>query len=242
MCLPHSAIMPDGMSAVNPMISLHRWDLSPKEAIALQERYRGLVLRAGAPTPIRMLAGLDAAYGKDGDVVCAAAALFSFPELQLLEQAAAELPCRFPYLPGLLAFREAPALLAALQRLHTTPDLLLLDGHGMAHPRRFGIARHVGLLLNMPAVGVAKHRLVGTHQPPGMSRGRWQPLWDGDEMIGAVLRTQSGVRPIFVSVGHRISLEHAVEVVLGCSPRYRLPEPIRAAHRWANRSLRSTAQ
>ena len=141
---------------------------------------------------------------------------------------------RFPYVPGLLSFREAPAALAALGQLKTSPDILLCDGHGLAHPRRFGLACHLGLLSGLPSIGVAKSLLTGEHAPPAQERGAWTPLLDGGEVIGAALRTRPGAKPVYVSIGHRISLESALQVVLRCTGRYRLPETTRQAHRLAS--------
>jgi deoxyribonuclease V len=141
------------------------------------------------------------------------------------------LMARFPYVPGYLSFREIPAVLAVLERLSVRPDLVLCDGQGIAHPRRFGLASHIGVLTGLPTVGVAKSRLVGTHGEPGRERGDWVPLMDKDEIIGAVLRTRAGVKPIYVSIGHRVALETAIAFVLACTTRYRLPETTRAADR-----------
>ncbi|HTY99332.1 MAG TPA: deoxyribonuclease V, partial [Rhodocyclaceae bacterium] len=140
----------------------------------------------------------------------------------------------FPYVPGLLSFREIPALLAAWERLAIVPDLVLCDAQGFAHPRRFGLACHLGLWLDVPAIGVAKSRLIGTHGPVPEAKGEWTPLLDNDEVIGGVLRTRAGCKPLFVSVGHRVSLESAVAWTLACTTRYRLPETTRQAHRLAS--------
>jgi deoxyribonuclease V len=156
--------------------------------------------------------------------------VLSFPGLEPAAQRVVQCRTRFPYAPGYLSFRETPALLAALAGLRRRPDLILCDGQGLAHPRRFGLASHLGVLLDVPTIGVAKSRLVGTHGPVPEARGAWVPLRDGAETIGAVLRTRAGARPVYVSVGHRVSLETAVETVLRCAPRYRLPEPVRRAH------------
>jgi deoxyribonuclease V len=161
----------------------------------------------------------------------AAAAVLSFPALDLIETAAVKAEIRFPYIPGLLSFREMDAALAALRRLRIRPDLLLCDGHGLAHPRRFGLACHLGVLADLPAIGVAKSRLIGTHEDPAPERGSWTPLIDAGEIIGAVLRTRTAVRPVYVSIGHRVSLETAVRFVLACTRRFRLPETTRAADR-----------
>lgn len=177
------------------------------------------------------MAGIDVAYGRRGGPAHAAAVLFDLTTLTPLEQAEATLPPLFPYVPGLLSFREGPAAVAALAGLGRRPNLLMCDGQGIAHPRRIGIASHLGLILDLPAIGVAKSRLIGTHAEPGPNRGDWTPLVDKDEVIGAVLRTRVNVRPVFVSIGHRISLESALALVLACTRRFRLPEPIRAADR-----------
>jgi len=160
--------------------------------------------------------------------------VLSFPGLVLQEYAIARRATVFPYIPGLLSFREIPAVLDALQQLRRLPDLLLCDGQGLAHPRRFGIACHLGVLTDLPAIGVAKSRLVGTHGPLADDKGSRQVLYDKGEIIGSVLRTRRGVRPLYISVGHRISLETAVDYVLRCTTRYRLPETTRAAHKLAS--------
>jgi len=151
----------------------------------------------------------------------------------VLERAGAERPTTFPYVPGLLSFREAPVLLDAFAKLRRRPELVLVDGQGYAHPRRFGLACHVGLALAVPTVGCAKSRLCGEYEEPPREAGTWSPLRDGSELIGAVVRTRTGVKPLFVSVGHLISLRSAIHAVLACCRRYRLPEPLRAAHQYA---------
>ncbi len=181
--------------------------------------------------PVRRVAGLDAHYAPLSGLVWAAAAVLSFPDLALTESALACRPLDFPYVPGLLSFREAPAVLAALEALAHRPDLLLVDGQGLAHPRRFGLACHVGVLADLPTIGVAKSRLVGAHEEPGVDRGDRAALRDRDEVVGAVLRSRTRTRPLYVSVGHRVSLDTAVDMVLASAPRYRLPEPIRLADR-----------
>ncbi len=154
--------------------------------------------------------------------------------LEIVEEATAVGPARFPYVPGLLSFREIPLVLDALEGLAARPDLILCDGQGYAHPRRFGLACHLGVLLDLPTIGVAKSRFIGTHEEPGIERGEWTPLLDGAERIGAVLRTRRAVSPLYISCGHRVSLERAIELVLACTTRYRLPETTRAAHRLAS--------
>jgi deoxyribonuclease V len=177
----------------------------------------------------RFVAGLDAAFSRDDRHCLAAAVVWDLRERALIEQQVAVRPVTFPYVPGLLSFREGPALLVALRALRTSPDVLICDGHGLAHPRRFGVACHVGVIVNRPTIGCAKSRLVGTHRTPGARRGSAAPLSDGGEVIGSVLRTRDGIRPVFVSVGHLIDLRGAQRIVLACTVRYRLPEPIRLA-------------
>jgi deoxyribonuclease V len=214
--------------------SLHAWDVTPKEAIAIQENLRGLIMRQDRLGAINMVAGVDVGFEQDGKITRAAVAVLSFPGLETRETAIARRPTSFPYVPGLLSFREVPAILEALSQLETTPDLLMCDGQGMAHPRRVGLACHLGLVCNLPSIGVGKSRLVGENEPVGEERGQRQPLMDGDELIGMVLRTRTGVKPVFVSIGDRVSLERAVDIVLQCTPKYRLPEPIRQAHHLAS--------
>lgn len=211
-----------------PLQPPHRWDLSPSEAVAVQEELRALVVREDRFDEIRTVAGLDVAF--EEDVARAAVAVLGFPDLERIEEATAERPATFPYLPGLFSFREAPALLNALAKLRRPPDLLLCDGQGYAHPRRFGLACHVGALTGLPSVGVAKTRLLGEHEEVPPERGSWRPLLDAGEIVGAAVRTRTGVRPVYVSIGHRVSLETAIDFVLRMSPRYRLPEPLRRAH------------
>ena len=213
---------------------IHPWDVTPAEAVALQRRLRTEVVAADDLPEVERVAGVDVGFEQQGTVTRAAVAVLRFPELILEESAVARRPTAFPYIPGLLSFREVPAVLDALERLQRLPDLLLCDGQGQAHPRRFGIACHLGVLTALPSIGVAKSRLVGTYEPLAEEKGSRQPLLDGGEVIGTVLRTRRGVRPLYVSVGHRISLETAAYYVLRCITRYRLPETTRAAHRLAS--------
>jgi deoxyribonuclease V len=209
---------------------LHDWAVTPREAVALQRRLAGLV-RAGPAGEIRTVAGLDVSVRR-GETTCrAGAVLLDVETLAVLARARVERPVPFPYVPGLLSFRELPALLEALARLPRTPDGLVLDGHGLAHPRRFGIACHLGVWCDLPAFGVGKSVLVGAHGRLGLRRGATAALVDRGEAVGVALRTRAGVKPVFVSVGHRIDLGEAVALALRLAPRYRLLEPIRAAHR-----------
>lgn len=211
------------------------WNLTPAEARALQERLRDRVIAHGSlpPEAVRLVAGTDIAVGKPGVPGRAAVVILEYPSLRPVDLAVHEAPLRFPYIPGLLSFREIPLLLPAFARLHALPDLVVVDGQGIAHPRRFGLAAHLGVLLDLPTIGCAKSRLVGTHDPPPDERGAWTPLRDGAETIGAVVRTRPGTRPVYVSVGHRLALEEAITWVLRLTRGYRLPEPTRLAHQAA---------
>jgi len=213
----------------------HTWDLTPAQARRLQEQLRGRVTREdllGGP-PARV-AGIDVGFEQNGAVTRAAAVVLSYPELEVVDTAIARQPTRFPYVPGLLSFRECPAALDALDALAASADVLVCDGQGYAHPRRFGLACHLGLLTGVPSVGVAKSRLIGEHDPVPDAKGAWVPLRDGGETVGAVLRTRKGVKPVFVSVGFGFTLATAIELVLSLAPRYRLPETTRQAHRLAS--------
>ena len=215
------------------MAKRHRWDVTPDEAVAIQQRLRAEISQAEPTEPITLdqihtVAGIDVSYREIGR---AAIAVFSFPDLELIEEVTATREVTFPYIPGLLSFREGPVVLAAFERLRTQPDLLIFDGQGYAHPRRLGLARHMGSYLNWPSIGCAKSRLTGRYDEPGPEPGAWSPLMSGREEIGRVVRTKVRVKPVFVSVGYRITLPLAVEVVLRCTRGYRLPEPTRIADR-----------
>jgi deoxyribonuclease V len=210
------------------------WPASARAAVALQQALRQQVVRRDRLGPVRRVAGLDVGFEGNGAVARAAVAVLSYPDLRMADQAVARRPVSFPYIPGLLSFREVPALLVALDRLGAPPDLLLCDGQGLAHPRRFGLACHLGVLTGIPSIGVAKSLLIGRHDPLPLQRGAWRPLLDRDEIVGAAVRTRAGVAPVYVSVGHKVSLETAIHHVLVCAPKYRLPETTRAAHRLAS--------
>jgi deoxyribonuclease V len=207
----------------------HDWPQTAAEAIAIQKELAPRVETADRFGIIETIAGIDVAFPQDGSVTRAAIVLMSYPEMETLESAVIEEPTRFPYVPGLLSFRETPAVLAALAELKTRPELLMVDGHGLAHPRRFGIACHVGLLADLPAIGVGKSRLCGRHDEPGPVKGASTPLIDKGDTIGIVLRTRTKVKPVYVSAGHRIGLETAVRITRECATRFRLPEPTRLA-------------
>lgn len=219
---------------MSPLRAPHRWDLDPSAAIELQRELAQRVIRTDDYGPVRRVAGIDVGFEDNNRTTRAAVAVLSYPDLTLVEQAIARRPTEFPYIPGLLSFREIPAVLDALNRLPQLPDLLLCDGQGLAHPRRLGIASHLGVITDLPSIGVAKTRLSGRHGPVPEQKGEWTPLLDGEEIIGAVLRTRVGVKPLYISLGHRIGLDSAVAFVMGCVTRYKLPETTRWAHRLAS--------
>ncbi|EOD69384.1 endonuclease V [Amycolatopsis vancoresmycina] len=215
-----------------------QWPTTIGEALAVQEELRGRVEFADdCPELPPTVTGLDVAYD-EGDGIAAAVVTLETAGLTVVEARTHRAKAVFPYEPGLFAFRELPPLLAALGRLEREPDVLVCDGHGLAHPRRFGLACHLGVLTGRPAFGVGKTRFVGTHGSPGPSRGMSVPLVDAGEEVGAVLRTQDGVKPVYVSAGHRIGLAHACRLTLALTPRYRLPETTRQADRLSRAALR----
>ncbi len=216
------------------IVQLHRWDVSPAEAMKIQNELRARVVKMSAVGEVRSVAGVD--VGVEGETARAAVVVLGYPELTVVEKAVAHLPVAFPYVPGLLAFREAPVVLAAFEKLEMAPDLIIVDGQGYAHQRRFGIACHVGVLLDRPTIGCAKSRLIGTHDEPPAEAGSWVKLWDNNEVVGAVVRTKTGVSPLYVSIGHKVDLETAVEYVLACCRGQRLPETSRLAHLTASQS------
>ncbi|MBI5927920.1 MAG: endonuclease V [Chloroflexi bacterium] len=215
----------------------HRWDLMPAQAIALQKELAGQV---DTSTPLdldnlKMVAGVDVSV--KNNVSRAAVVVLSYPAFEILEAVTATLPTKFPYIPGLLSFREGEVILAAHQQLKLIPDVYIFDGMGIAHPRRLGIAAHIGLWLDRPTVGCGKTHLYGKYTEPDLERGSTSPLLvhhkDHNEVIGMVVRTRTNVQPVYISPGNHATIETAVELILRCSTRYRLPEPIRAAHNTA---------
>jgi deoxyribonuclease V len=210
--------------------SPHSWDLAPREAIALQKEMAGQV---DAHTPLvkcELAAGADVSYNRFSPVVYAAVVVVRLADGAVVETSTAVGKASFPYIPGLLTFREGPIVLEALARIQCRPDVVMFDGHGLAHPRRFGLACHMGFWLDVPTLGCAKSRLIGTAREPGQKPGSLAPLRDQGQVIGNLVRTRRGVKPVFVSVGHRIDLPSAVRVVLQATRGYRLPEPTRQAH------------
>ncbi|HLI05054.1 MAG TPA: deoxyribonuclease V [Ktedonobacteraceae bacterium] len=217
-----------------PDTTLHEWNLAPDEAIALQRELAKRVVREDLVGKVERVAGVDMAINEGNGMARAAVVLLSFPELELLEQHVYEEPLRMPYIPGLLSFREIPAILGAFALLKTMPNLVMVDGQGIAHPRRLGIASHLGLWLQLPTIGCAKSILRGTYDKASLGDkvGDWVPLVDKshhDEVLGAALRTKAHVNPMFISLGYGISLETSINYVLACDRGYRLPEPTRLA-------------
>lgn len=218
---------------------LHDWDVSYEEARRLQDNLADRVSLCPLPPDIQLVAGADMALSKPHEVFFAAVVLMSYPEMEIIETRLARTTAHFPYIPGLLSFREGPAVLAAMEKLETEPDAIIFDSQGIAHPRRFGLAAHLGLWLGIPSVGCAKSRLVGEHGEPGEEKGCWEPLCDEGELIGSVLRTRTAVKPLFVSPGHLCTHEDARRLVLDCAVRYKMPEPTRQAHLAAGREKRA---
>ncbi len=204
---------------------------NPQAAIALQEELRQRVIRQDTFGDVQLVAGVDVGFEDQGATARAAVVVLQFPELTVVESAIARRPTTFPYIPGLLSFRELPVLLDAVEKLTTTPDLLLCDGNGYIHPRRLGIASHLGILLDQPTIGIAKSHFLGKHDPVGETAGDWQPITHKGEIIGAIVRNRTNIRPVYVSSGHRISLESAIYFVRQCTTKYRLPETTRLADR-----------
>jgi deoxyribonuclease V len=217
------------------MVDGHSWDVTPKEAALIQKRLAAQVVRHDDFGQLRLIGGIDVGFEDGNTVTRAGIVVLRYPELTLIEERVTRVPTTFPYIPGLLSFREGPAVLQALEQLAASPDLLLVDGQGIAHPRRLGIASHIGVLAEIPAIGVAKSRLTGhARQDLAPEKGAWVPLWDRGEIVGAAVRTRSNVKPLYISIGHRVTLETAVEIVLACTTRYKLPETTRLAHRLAS--------
>jgi deoxyribonuclease V len=204
----------------------------PDEAIAMQKQLASQVVRISQLGDINRVAGADVAIR--GNIAKSAVVVLSFPELKVIESATAAVPVHFPYIPGLLSFREGPAIIKAVEKLRQQPEIIIFDGQGIAHPRRFGLASHMGVLMDMPTIGCAKTRFWGNHGALPLKKGSCIPLYDNLEIIGAVVRTRDDVKPVYVSIGHLLDLNTAIEIVLNCCKRCRLPETTRAAHHLAN--------
>ena len=216
---------------------LHSWQLSPTQASDLQRRLAAQVSRRGEVTTPRFIAGVDIAVGRAQGMATGAVVVLSYPELRLVETRVVQGRLEFPYIPGLLSFRESPLTLAACEKLTITPDLILVDGQGIAHPRRMGLASHLGLFLDTPTIGCAKSLLCGRHEVPGEKPGSYAEVVDEGETIGVALRTKLGAKPVYVSIGHKVDLQTAIYWVLECCRGYRIPEPTRLAHLAAGGNL-----
>ena len=212
----------------------HDWDLSPPDAIRIQRQLAKKIVRTDKSGLVKSIAGIDVGFRDEGKTTCAAIVILEYPSLKLIETKTATCKTSFPYIPGLLSFRELPAIIKALDKVDRLPDLCMCDGQGYAHPRRFGIACHLGIITGLPSLGVAKTRLIGTSDPVPNKRGEWVPLYDKNEIIGAVLRTRVDVKPVYISVGHKVDLASAIAYVMNCTTRYRLPETIRLADKFAS--------
>ena len=210
---------------------LHRWDVTPAEAVEIQRSLRDKVSLSDTRKPPRLVCGVDVAFDKAGGRTFAAAVVVRMESLEEVERRTVTAPLSFPYVPGLLTFREGPAVAAVIEALHAEPDLLIFDGQGYAHPRRMGLATHMGLLVDCPTIGCAKSLLVGEFEEPDVRAGASSPISHKGEVVGAALRTRTNVKPVFVSPGNRISLERAVEITLSCTDGLRIPKPTREAHR-----------
>lgn len=211
-------------------LPLHPWKVTIEQAIEIQNHLRGKLLLKNSFSKLETIGGADVSYSKQKDMLCGAIAVFSYPGLTLIDSATARGKISFPYIPGLFAFREGPVLLKAFKKLRIKPDLIIFEGHGIAHPGGLGLASHLGLWLDLPTIGCAKSPLVRQFRSPALSRGSIQWVWIGDKKVGAILRTKDRVKPVFVSPGHRIDLKTSIQVILNTSRGYRIPEPLRKAH------------
>ena len=218
---------------------LHDWQVSPAQALDIQRRLAAQVSGRSAVTTPRFIAGVDISATNAQGIATGAAVVLEYPGMRVVETEVAQGKPDFPYVPGLLSFREAPLTLAACEKLTITPDLILVDGQGIAHPRRLGLASHLGLCLNTPTIGCAKSRLCGQHGEPGTEPGNHAELVNQGKTIGVALRTRLGVKPVYVSIGHKVDLETAIYWVLECCRGYRLPEPTRLAHLAAGGNLKT---
>ncbi len=212
---------------------LHEWQVTVTRAVAIQRELAGQVVTTGSIGKVELVAGVDISILKQENLARGAVVVLNYPELELVESQIAERVIEFPYVPGLLSFREAPVILDACEKLACNPDLIMIDGQGLAHPRGLGFASHLGVLWGKPIIGCAKSRLHGEHRLVGIERGKWVELMDEEKTIGAVLRTRANIKPLYISIGHKIDLDSAIEWVLNCGGGYRLPEPTRLAHQVA---------
>jgi deoxyribonuclease V len=214
---------------------VHPFDVTAKAAIEIQQTLRRRIIVKGKIKRLHFVAGVDVAFHNEQST--AAVVVLSMPDLHICDSTVASLPIQFPYIPGLLSFREIPVIVEALRKISTVPDVIFCDGQGIAHPRRLGIASHLGAMTGLCTIGVAKSRLTGIHEDVPVIKGKWVPLYDKEETIGAVLCTRDHVKPLYISIGHRIDLDSSINAVMCCVTRYRLPEPIRMAHQLAGKAI-----
>lgn len=214
---------------------LHSWDISPKEAVSIQRQLQKDITLSSLPKPPAIIAGADVSYDKGSSIFFSGLVLLTFPDLEIVEEVSCSASVSFPYIPGLLSFREGPVVLDAFKKLKAKPDLIIFDGQGIAHPRGLGIASHMGLILGIPSIGCAKTRLCGEFSDPGNKKGDWSPLTLKGADVGGVVRTRDDVKPVFVSPGHLIDIKSSIDVILQCARKYRLPVPTRQAHLLVNR-------
>jgi deoxyribonuclease V len=225
------------------IFSFHSWEVSPQEAVQIQRQIREKIIPYGKVTSVRLVAGADVAYDKKSNTTYAGVVVLRMPDLTIVETSIAACPTSFPYIPGLLSFREAPALLQALKKVQSDPDILFIDGHGVSHPRSVGIASHIGLLIDRPVIGCAKSLLIGDYQDPDLPRGSKSYLFNkNSDIIGAVVRTREKIKPVFVSIGHRIDIDEAIRLTLCCGKGYRIPEPTRQADLLVEKVKRESQQ
>jgi deoxyribonuclease V len=215
----------------------HEWTADITEAMEIQRRFAGEISRFGNITDAHLIAGVDIAVDRASGMGTAAVVIVNYPALNIIEVQTVTGRVPFPYVPGLLSFREIPLIIPAFKKVKNTPDIVIVDGHGIAHPRRIGLASHLGLFLNVPTIGCARSRLVGQYKEPGMTPGSWSVLIDNTDVIGAVLRTKANVKPVYISPGHMIDLKSSNDWVMACCRGYRMPEPIRLAHQAAGGNL-----
>lgn len=211
----------------------HKWDVSPEEAVEIQKNLREKIITENELGEVRYIAGADISCNRSSPLGYAVVVVMTFPDLEIVEEKRVEAEIKFPYIPGFLAFREAPILLKAFEKLKIEPDLIIFDGQGIAHPRGMGIASHLGIILNKPTIGCAKSKLLGTYKEPGKNEGDFSYLYspqEADNVIGAVVRTKLNTKPVFVSIGHKIDLQTSIKFILACRRGYRIPEPTRIAH------------
>jgi len=228
---------------MRPITCFHPWDVSPQEAIQIQNEIRARIIRHGRLGRTRFVAGADVAFDKRSQTAFAGVVILELPELRIVETRVERSPITFPYIPGLLSFRETPPLLKAFNKIRHEPEVIFIDGHGCSHPRSAGLACHIGVLLNRPVIGCAKSVLVGSYEIPEAKRGSVLDLFNAaGEVIGAVLRTRDHVKPVFVSIGHRVGLKEAIRLTVACGKGYRIPEPTRQADLLVEKAKRETTK